>query len=444
MMVGGNGSNVRNLWRVDDTGTLTLGFHEGQARAWKSEARFVFMLAGTQGGKTTFGPWWLWREIRDKGAGDYFAVTTTYDLFNLKMMPEMRVVFCNLLKVGRWSAGGRYLEIREGCSPEGEFLSPPWAKIILRSARVKESVEAATVKAAWLDECGMNMFKLNIWEAIQRRLSLHQGRVLGTTTIYNRGWLKSQVYDLWKSGDSTFDVIQFSSHINPSFPREEYDRMARILPQWKLRMFYQGLWDLPPGIIFDVFDPDRDAIAPRHIPSSWPVLVGIDPIGTHTTAIGFAFDEENGQLHLYDEYYHPYGRTTAEHVEAVLKKFPKHRVVAYVGGGPSERQARLDWQAAGLNLQAPPVYDVESGIDALYGLFKQKQLLVHRNNIHFIDELGTYSRPLDENDEPTAGIADKGGNDHCIDGARYAAVWAVKPGVVAERVSYQPLRIGRY
>ncbi len=324
------------------------------------------------------------------------------------------MVFCNLLKVGRWKGGARYLEIREGCQPDGDFLDPPWAKIILRSARVKESVESATVKAAWLDECGMNMFKLNIWEAIQRRLSLHQGRVLGTTTIYNRGWLKSQVYDLWKAGDETFDVIQFSSHINPSFPKEEYDRVARVMPRWKLRMFYQGLWDLPPGIIFDVFNPDTDAIAPRHIPREWPVLVGIDPIGERTTALGFAFDEERGQLHLYDEYYQAYGRTTAEHVAAVLKKFPKHRVVAYVGGGPSERQARTDWAAAGINLQPPPVYSVESGIDALYGMFKTKQLLIHRNCIHTIDELGMYSRPLDENDEPTAGIENKGHDDHCV------------------------------
>lgn len=41
------------LYSVED-GKLKLSLHPGQARAWRSDARFVFMLAGTQGGKTSF------------------------------------------------------------------------------------------------------------------------------------------------------------------------------------------------------------------------------------------------------------------------------------------------------------------------------------------------------------------------------------------------------
>jgi len=44
---------VQTVWSIDPiTGKLDLNFHEGQARAWLSRRRFVFMLAGTQGGKT--------------------------------------------------------------------------------------------------------------------------------------------------------------------------------------------------------------------------------------------------------------------------------------------------------------------------------------------------------------------------------------------------------
>src|SRR5687768_2196877 len=32
-------------------GKLTLNLHAGQSRAWDSQARFVFAIAGTQGGK---------------------------------------------------------------------------------------------------------------------------------------------------------------------------------------------------------------------------------------------------------------------------------------------------------------------------------------------------------------------------------------------------------
>lgn len=33
---------------------VELNFHDGQLKAWMSEKRFIFMFAGTQGGKTSF------------------------------------------------------------------------------------------------------------------------------------------------------------------------------------------------------------------------------------------------------------------------------------------------------------------------------------------------------------------------------------------------------
>jgi hypothetical protein len=42
-----------HLWRIED-GKARLAMHRGQAKAWKSERRFVFVIAGTQGGKTSF------------------------------------------------------------------------------------------------------------------------------------------------------------------------------------------------------------------------------------------------------------------------------------------------------------------------------------------------------------------------------------------------------
>ena len=61
-------------------GKARLNLHDGQIRAWESKKRFIFITSGTQGGKTSFGPWWLWREIQIRGPGDYLAVSATYDL----------------------------------------------------------------------------------------------------------------------------------------------------------------------------------------------------------------------------------------------------------------------------------------------------------------------------------------------------------------------------
>ena len=54
---------------ISPEGKLGINLHPGQTRAWESGARFVAMMAGTQGGKTAFGVDWLHREIKAKGLG---------------------------------------------------------------------------------------------------------------------------------------------------------------------------------------------------------------------------------------------------------------------------------------------------------------------------------------------------------------------------------------
>jgi hypothetical protein len=64
-----------------------------QLRAWESTKRFVVVLAGTQAGKTAFGPAWLLGEIQRRGPGDYMIVTPTFPLLELKALPTFRKLF---------------------------------------------------------------------------------------------------------------------------------------------------------------------------------------------------------------------------------------------------------------------------------------------------------------------------------------------------------------
>jgi phage terminase large subunit-like protein len=162
--------------------------HRGQKAAQHSRARFPLVLAGTQAGKTCWGPIWLSSEIEACGPGDYLAATATYDLFKLKMLPEMLNWFVHLAGWGRYSPSERLIVNHADDT-----------RIILRSANAPGGLESATAKAAWLDECGQDSFRLEAWEAVQRRLALNQGRALMTTTPYSLGWLKQQVYDRWRS-----------------------------------------------------------------------------------------------------------------------------------------------------------------------------------------------------------------------------------------------------
>jgi len=382
--------------------------HEGQEQAWDSGRRFVFVIAGTQSGKTTFGPWWLWREIERCGEGDYLAVTATYDLFKLKMLPEMRRVFCEILSAEGWQykAGDRVIESKSRN-----------ARIVLRSANTPEGLESATAKAAWLDECGQDNFRLNSWEAVQRRLSLHQGRVLGTTTPYNLGWLKTQVFDRWRGGDADFQVVQFRSTMNPSFPTEEYDRAKDVLPGWKFRMFYDGDFSKPAGMIYGSFE-DANVVDPFPVPLEWPRYVGADFGANNTATVWLAHDADKEVYYLYRESLDG-GKTTQEHANIALQHAKHENVVAWAGGAKSETQQRMDWKAAGVPMNEPVISDVEGGIDRVISLVKPKRLYVFNTCKGIIDEFGTYARKLDNDGQPTETIKDKE-TFHRLDALRYA------------------------
>ncbi len=389
-------------------GRATYTPHTGQEKALDSQARFTFIVAGTQSGKTSFGPLWLAREIERCGDGDYLAATATFDLFKLKMLPEMLFLF-EQLRGWKYGKDERVLT-----SPDGK------TRIILRSANAEGGLESATAKAAWLDECGQDDFRLEAWEAVQRRLSLHQGRVLGTTTPYNLGWLKTEIYDRWREGDPDYRVIQFASIYNPAFPRQEYERAKRTLPAWKFNMFYNGEFTRPAGMIYSDFDETTQVIDDPILDPSTPRYVGIDFGAVHTAMVWIAHDLERDVYTVYRESLAG-DRTTQQHVQIAKEQARGENVLVWAGGSKSEVQQRLDWNAAGIYVSEPPISDVEAGIDRVIELMKTKRLFVARSCRGLLDEIGTYSRETDERGQPTEKIKDKA-TFHRLDALRYAVL----------------------
>jgi len=394
-------------------GRAKLHLHSGQTRAWESLRRFVFIVAGTQSGKTSFGPWLLWREIQRCGEGDYLAVTATYDLFKLKMLPEMLRVFCELLPGWAWQASDRVIVSNDRKT-----------RIILRSANAPGGLESATAKAAWLDECGQDDFRLDSWEAVQRRLSLSQGRVFGTTTPYNLGWLKTEIYDKWRAGNPDYDVIQFKSTMNPRFPREEYERAKQSLPRWKFEMFYNGEFSRPAGLIYEDFiDEYREAgghkVHAFDIPPAWPRYVGTDFGAVNTSLCWLAYNPDQDVYYAYRSTLDG-NKTTNEHAAAALALAKHENVQRWTGGARSETQQRMDWRAAGVPMLESPVIDVEAGIDRVIELFKTRRLFIFDTQIGLIEELNTYSRELDDAGQPIEKIKNKE-TFHRLDALRYDA-----------------------
>jgi len=425
-----------SLWTQPSPHKYTTRFHAGQVRAWRSTARFVVVLAGTQSGKTAWGPLWLKREIDHRGPGDYLAVTASYDLFKLKMLPALRETFEHVYGSGRYWSGDRVIELRDPAT--GEFWAkhaddPMWGRIILRSAESGGGLESNTALAAWLDEAGQDSFTLETWEAVRRRLSLSQGRVLLTTTIYNMGWLKTALYDK-AAADPQIDVIQFDSIENPAFPRAEWEEAARTLPRWKFDMFYRGRYTRPAGMVYDCWDRARHTIPRFAIPDAWPRYGGLDFGGVHTAAVRVAQElgpdgAPTGRLIVYAEYLAG-ERTSAQHAQALLAGEPHTPV--YVGGAASEGQWRREFRVAGLPVKEPDQPAVEVGINRVYGALADGSLLIVDDLAGLIGEIESYRRVLDAAGAPTEAIEAKS-TYHRLDALRYIVGWLRRSSRVGMR-----------
>jgi len=255
-------------------------------------------------------------------------------------------------------------------------------------------LESTTALAALMDECGQDEFTLETYEAILRRLSLAQGRILGTTTLYNTGWLKNEVFDRWEKGDPLYEVVQCSSVINPAFPREEFERAKSVMQSHRFKMQYLGQFDKPPGLIYDCVD-DQHFEPPFEIPPEWPRYVGLDFGAVNTATVWGALDPDKNIYHIYRESLQG-GMSTPEHVRWCKDVSAKENVVTTWGGAPSEDQPRMDWGANGWYVYRPPVADVEAGIDRVTRLFKERRVRIFNTLSGLRDELGSYRRKSDK------------------------------------------------
>lgn len=429
-------------------------FHEAQNLAWDCKRRRVGLLAGTQSGKTTFGPWWLLREIRRREAqlgprqvetprhawqslGDFLVVTSNYRLFINKLLPEFLRVFEDILQLGRYYTGDKVFELRDPIHGYWADRSSDrmYGRIILGSASAAAGLEAATAWAVWLDEAGQDEFGYDAWKAITRRLSLTRGRVLITTTLYNLGWIKRHIIDRATDGgdvsttvtdkggeieytdnpDADIGLIQFDSIVNPMFSLEEWEEARLTMPTDEFEMFYRGRAAKLRYLIYDVFDPQKHTCPRFDIPMDWPRYMGMDFGGVNTAAMFYAEDPESARLYCYREYLEG-GKTASEHVDDILEDEPRKPFA--VGGSKSEGQWRDELRAAGLPIRSPRISDVNLQINRVYGLHKMDQVMYFDDLDGIIDEKARYKRKR----TPEGDVTDKIENKemfHRLDAERY-------------------------
>ncbi|MDP9351667.1 MAG: hypothetical protein M3P51_09035, partial [Chloroflexota bacterium] len=215
---------------------VTFNPHEDQLLLWESDARYLGLIAGTGGGKTSFGVPWLMRDVLAAGPdGRGLATSPTYQMLNRSLLPYMQWLWVRSLKIAEFHKADMYFEFRDG------------QQVRLATADNPNSMEGQHVHAVLLDEGGL-MQRL-AWEVAQRRVGFHEGRVLVTSTPYFLNWLQEMVRR-YKAGDPLYYVRQFASIKNPSYPRAEFERARRELSHAEFAMKYLGQFERPAGLIY--------------------------------------------------------------------------------------------------------------------------------------------------------------------------------------------------
>ena len=413
---------VKPYREITPAGKYILNLHPGQTKAWLSKVRFPVMSAGTQSGKTCFEPDWLRREINTKGEGDYLAVTATFPLLEKKMLPEFLFVFETAFRLGEYLAGKNMIQFHHvPGGTNGQVKVIDATRIMFGSGNKPDSIESATAKAAVADEAGQKDFLIGSWEAIQRRLSLNQGRCLFGTTLYNSGWFVQDVLSKCEAHDPDYELIQFDSIENPMFPPDEYERMMRILPGWKFAMFYKGKFIRPAGLVYDSFDPAASKVSRFDIPKTWLIYVGHDFGSANPAAMFYAQDPATGIFYAYQEYQPGQGRTTYEHVQEFKRITQGYNVIARIGGNlTTEEGWRNDYTSQGWHIQAPKenMKHVAQQIERVYALHKLNKVKVFSDLINYLDQKMSFSYELDEKYQPTDKLEDEQ-KSHLLAAERY-------------------------
>jgi len=381
-------------------------------------------IAGTGGGKTAMGMWYLADRMQLFPGHTWGVAEPTYQMLEKIILNSPDPERPDLLK---------FLTVL-GFAPEYKavprIIKTKYGDIYLGSADRPDTMQGAAVRGYWLDEAGM--MTLEAYQTAIQRVSFYEGQVLLTTTPYNRGWLKTEVWD--KQDDDEVKCRRWRSIDNPKFPEGAYDRAKRRMSKHRHAMMYDASFERPEGMIYYPFDDSKHVVEPFAIPAGWKRYVGMDFGAVNTVALWIAEapkrkGERDPRRYVYREYLSG-GRTTREHAEALLKLSKGERIRRIVGGAPSEDQWRRDLREGGWYCMRPPIKDVEGGIDRVVGLHKTDNYFVFRNCSHYLAQKQDYRRKLDNNGLPTEQILDKE-KYHVMDAERYAVSYITEHGACA-------------
>ena len=212
--------------------------------------------------------------------------------------------------------------------------------------------------------------------------------------------------------------LHFTMEDNPGLPPEIRQRYERLYTGVFYRRFVLGEWAAAQGLVYDFFDPDKDAAEVPDGPfSAWRVSVDYGTVNPLSMGL---WGEKNGVWYRVDEVYYDSRRegrqkTDAEYAE-MLEQLAAGRDIQRVIVDPSaasfiETLRRKGWQVMKAD------NDVADGIRVTADLLRQRRIVLCRPCRDCLREMALYCW-----DERSGRDAPRKEHDHAMDEMRYFAM----------------------
>lgn len=406
--------------------------HQYQAEAWKSldnpNIREVALVAGIQGGKTSFGALAMLHvvalSLKRKEKANFIVSADNYKTLSQATVPTFLKFFT--ARLGKYNQGKEEFNLKNG------------SKIFFRTSTDPNSVEGIPDCAfAWIDEAGKcsRLFKINVLGRVARLM----GKVLYTSTPYSMNWLYSEVekpYRLGERDDIAF--IQFSSADNPAFPRAEFDRQRLLLDPRTFRRKYMGIHERLEGLVYELTS--NNFCEPFTLPKGTRVYAGIDfgfAEGHEFAMLIMAIDPA-GHRYLIGEFKQAGLDPVAQIQTCMMKQKVFNIEQFYCDPARPDMIALMNkssLRAVGFHMGRENYKSIMSGVSYLQGIIREGRLQLFRGSCQELeDELETYHWPEDnegnvKREEPVKT------NDHLLDALRYVSIGTMN---VFERPQKEP------
>lgn len=388
-----------------------IKLHEKQDKVIESKARYIGVISGIRGGKTTIGAIWLchrmWQDFQAGKMGDYLIAAPTHKILEQSTLPKFKEFFPR--DWGEWKEGKSCFELKWKRNGTNEPC-----RIFVRSMDDPNSIEGMECLAIWADEVGQ--MRGESWPNMVGRVSITQGPILMTSTPYSMNWFYTEIYKKWREGNPLFEVISWSSSDNPAFPKEEYDNARKILPSAVFERRYNGKFTRMEGLVYPEFDDDRHLVDPFPIPANGLRFGGLDFGRSNPNAVVCIWEDPDTKVYyIYKEFYR------SEVLLNELAAFLKAENLSYILADTQASQliAELN-QYYGVRSVKEADKGIEVGVERIRSLLIEDRLKFFRNRTpRTVDEIKEYhyeASSLDRNarEKPVAK------NNHAMDALRYA------------------------